>query len=157
MFDFNEPAFSTAALLRCIPGLSHEAFKAWVHRGSVRLSSGKHTGTRAPQHAVHRGSDVLQVATLFELARVGGLLSKAEYIWDVVRGRMLARQYGSNEPGANTAIFCLDDRGSLVMRMFRDEDGDEGANLDAPDAPSTFLVFRIDRFIDAMVRRMEAV
>lgn len=153
-FDFNAPQFSTATLLRVVGDLSHETYKQWVHRGVVTLSSGRGVGARGRQ-AIHRGTDVVQVACKHEMARIGFMPSKVDFVWGVVRGRMLARQFPSPvDRGPVTAILHPDEHGQLCGRIYSEASDD--ADLDNPAAPSAFMVYRVDRWLDVMVQRMQA-
>lgn|SRR5262249_40819041 len=94
-FDLNSAKFSTEELLSCLAVhygkpevLSQDAFKQWVNRGVISLSSRKRSGRGRP--AVHSGTDIIQVATIFELARQGILVRKARIVWKELSKLLIA-------------------------------------------------------------------
>jgi hypothetical protein len=153
MFNFDLPQFTTQEMLSCIPGLNHETFKQWLKRRVVLLSVGENIGSgRRP---LYRGSDVVQVAAIFELARQGLLVSKAKFICDVVRGRVIAKQTGlaAHVPNKIVCFFYLHPVSGDLMASTLSEDEEPDRNpLELADVQ---VVFAVDRFIDRIVGRME--
>jgi hypothetical protein len=158
-FDLEAPQFLTAELLACVPGLGGDAFKQWLQRRTVVLSAGENIGRgRKP---VYRGTDVIQVAAIYELTRQGMMASKATLAWQtVLQGRLIAWRTGlaMHDPPYGRGVFFAihPDTGELIAQEFS-EGVDEQTHLDHPDAPDVLILFRIDRFIVRMIERMQRV
>lgn len=157
-FDFDLPQFSTQELLACSPGLNHETYKQWLKRNSVQLSVGESIGKgRRPQY---RGFDVVQVALKHALSSHGEFFTKSHFIWHLVQGRLIARQTGlaAMSPGPMSAFFYIHPLSGELMQLIISEtaDGDPEA-INRPEVPDLHLFFRIDRFIDRVVERMQRV
>jgi hypothetical protein len=157
-FDLGIAQFDTQEMLACIPGLSHKTYRQWVERGVVLLSTGPTIGRG--RRALFRGTDVIQVAFFHEMARQGMYVSKSKFMWGVVNGAMLKRQFPPVGYKPNSAaMFSLHpETGELLYRLVHEDSPDEDpAGLNRPDAPDFVLLFRTDRFIDRMIRQMEQV
>jgi hypothetical protein len=156
--DFDLPQFSTQELLACSPGLNHDTFKQWLKRRVVSLSVGEEIGRgRRP---MYRGYDVAQVALRHELSNFGVLAHKFGFIWQVVRGRLIARHTGlaSLNPGPISAFFHIHpDSGELMFMQFSESSGEGSDAIDEKSIPDLHLLIRIDRFFDRLIERMERV
>lgn len=157
-FDFDLPQFNTQQLLACSPGLNHETFKQWLKRDAVLLSVGSEIGRgRRP---LYRGVDVLQVALRHDLTSYGAFTTKFRFIWDLVNGRIIARQTGliAINPGPISTFLHLHPRsGELMALTVSESDEQDPIAINEKDVPDLHLFLRIDRFIDRMVERMERV
>lgn len=157
-FDFDLPQFATQELLACAPGLNHDTFKQWLKRRAVSLSVGENIGRgRRP---LYRGSDVVQVALRHELSNFGTFSYKFNFIWQMVHGRIIARQTGlaAFTPGSLSAFFYLDPHSFQLMQIVVSEESDDAPDgINEKSVPDLHLFFRVDRFIDRIVERMERV
>jgi len=153
--DWNAPVGGAAELLACVPGLKPATLAQWQSRDKITRRGAGHGGRATVWHA----HDALEVATLCELARLGVLLDNAAYVWSAVRAELIGRQCGTSRRKEPCALFTLDAAGETVVRIFdeADETGEDGPELDRPDAPTTFLVLRIGRLKDARAVRIAAV
>ncbi|MFO1126349.1 MAG: hypothetical protein U1E25_14465 [Methylocystis sp.] len=154
MFDFDAQQFSTQQLLACSPGLNHETFRQWLRRGVISMSVELGSGKRP----LYRGHDVLQVALRHELTNFGVFAHKFHFIWQVaVRPRVVSRQIGMSDSRISV-FFWIDPRSCELMLAQLSETGDANSErLDAESVPDAHLFFRVDRFIDHVVQRMERV
>lgn len=151
--DFLDIAdFTASDVLACVPGLGRDAFGQWVKRGVVSLSnSGRGRGPKANYSA----SDIVQVATIYEIARQGILASKAAIIWQmVVYPQLLTRRYGLGMSDAVAFLHIHPDTDELMAAVYSRENPPPEDHLDAPGAPDVFVIFQVDRFISRMFGRM---
>lgn len=149
--------FTTQELLACVPGLSLEVLKVWLNRGNVVLSD--RTPVGKGKRRAYSAEDVLQVAAIFEMVRQGLMVSKSLIVWQVVQGRLRGLEFGlgTTPVGSASALFCLHPvTGELVARSF-DETQDDPLGLNDEDAPDFAVLFRMDRFIERVCARMDAV
>jgi hypothetical protein len=156
-FDLEVPQFLTAELLACVPGLGGDAFKQWLQRRTVVLSTGENIGRgRKP---VYRGTDVIQVAAIHELTRQGMMASRATLAWQMAiapRLRNWRTSHAMHQPPYNRSVFFgLDPQtDELIAKEFSEGIDDP---LDHPDAPNVLILFRTDRFIIRMIERMQKI
>jgi hypothetical protein len=168
-FDLEEPRFTPAETLACVPGLGVDAFKQWIQRRTVTLSARE--SAKRGRTPLYRGTDVIQVAAIHELTRQGMMASKATLAWQtVLRGRLIAWRTGlaiHDPPYGRSVFFWLHPETDELMAQdisendASDSDGSEdvdaGNRLNHPDAPDVMIMFRVDRFIVRMIERMQKV
>jgi hypothetical protein len=149
--DWRAPVGRSAKVLRCIPTLNPETFKKWRQRDKFSRRGA------TPQGTVWHAHDVLEIAAAAEVSGLSMLHSKQYFIWLQVQKRMFAREHPMpRETYDHAFALYLDAIGSLCCREFRESDP-SGLNLDHPEAPESFVVFRVDRFIDRIAARIAAV
>ena len=151
----DEPSFSRQQMLACVPGLSEEVFKQWIIRGVVAFTDDAPIGKG--RRRLYTAADVIQVATLHEMSRQGIMVSKAVFVWHIVRGRLIALSlpHLAGELGHAVALAIHPTTGELVSRSFIE--GDASFDLNDDDAPDVLVLFRVDRFIARVLARMDAL
>jgi hypothetical protein len=158
-FDFNHPQFTTQQLLSCCPELPHDTFKQWLKRRVLLLSMGPEIGSgRRP---LYTGSDVVQVALRHQLAPWGVFATKFNVVWQLVQGRIISRRsrFASISPGPSAVFMHIDPvSGDLMAIAISESDNDQSdLAMDKDEVPDFHMLFRMDRFLDRMVQRMERV
>ena len=123
--------FTTAQLLE-VADLPHPAFKAWVRRGHLHLSSGDNPGTG--NRRLHDATDVLQAAVLVQLGLVGVGPERAALVW-----RMLVIP-NLHRPECRLLFGPRPDGSDLDFRVVLDGQDD---GLDQDDAPAAFAGLNI--------------
>jgi len=115
--NWDAPVGGSKEMLACIPGLTMVTLHQWQRRDhTVRRGSGQ--GRAIMWHA----SDVLEFAARYVVSRFGLLQSKFPFMWPVIRGAMLARQFPT--PGDNrdrTHAFWLDAGGRLQSETLTED------------------------------------
>lgn len=151
----DDPRFSRQQMLACVPGLSEEVFKQWIVRSVVAFTDDAPMGKG--RRRLYTPADVIQVATLHEMARQGIMVSKAVLVWHLVRGRLIALAHPplAGELGYAVALAIHPTTGELVSRTFIEGEAPFDPNDD--DAPDVMVLFRVDRFIARMRDRMDAI
>lgn len=151
----DEPSFTRQQMLACVPGLSEEVFKQWIIRGIVFFTDDAPMGKG--RRRLYTPADVIQVATLHEMSRQGIMVSKAVFVWHIVRGRLIALAHPplAGELGYSTALAIHPTTGELISRTFIE--GEAAFDLNDDDAPDVLVLFRVDRFIARMLARMDAI
>lgn len=151
----DEPSFTRQQMLACVPGLSEEVFKQWIIRGIVSFTDDAPMGKG--RRRLYTPADVIQVATLHEMSRQGIMVSKAVFVWHIVRGRLIALAHPplAGELGYSAALAIHPTTGELVSRTFIEGEAAFDPNDDA--APDVLVLFRVDRFIARMLARMDAI
>lgn len=156
-FDFDMPRFSTQQLLACAPGLTHNTFKQWLNRDALSLSDGLDIGRG--KRPTYRGTDAVQVALRHELSGNGLVQEKFGYIWQLVAARMRTRwtPLGALQKGPVAYFLYLHPlSGELHTRPVCESEPGSLAT-DSEDVPNFHLYFRVDRFLDRLIERMERV
>jgi hypothetical protein len=156
-FDLELPQFTPAELLACAPGLGMDTFKQWIQRQTVVMST--RDSVKRGRTPMYRGTDVIQVAAIYELTRQGMMASKAALAWQTaIQGRLIAWRSGGamRDPpyGVGVYFWLRPETDELIPQPFS-EDGDDPLNH--PDAPDALMLFRTDRFILRMIERMQKV
>lgn len=134
-----------------------DTFKQWIQRQTVMLSN--RDSVRRGRTPVYRGTDVIQVAAIFELTQQGMMTSKAALAWQTaIQGRLIAWRSGlaMHDPpyGVGVYFWLRPETDELIAQPFS-EGGDDP--LEHPDAPDVLILFRTDRFILRMIERMQKV
>ena len=155
--DWTAPVGGIAELLACVPGLTANTVAQWQHRDRLGRR-GKGRGKAVTYHA----EDVLEIATRFEVSRLGLLPQYGAEIWAAVRGVMLTRQHPvEGAPTDQAIIFAREPGGQVKFRPFYESAPSNhpvhGSGINWPDAPDTFMMMRTGRFVDNMAARIAAV
>lgn len=156
-FDFNMPRFNTQQLLACAPGLTHNTFKQWLTRDAVRLSAGLDIGRgKRPQY---RGIDAAQVALRHALSGHGLVQEKFAYVWMQVETRIRTRwtPLGSLKKQPMAVFLYLHPLSGELHSREVCEAEPRSLVTDSNEVPEFHLYFRVDRFLDRLVERMERV
>jgi hypothetical protein len=150
-----EPRFTRQQMLACVPGLSKEVFKQWIIRGLVSFADDAPVGKG--RRRLYSEVDVMEVATLHEMARQGIMVSKAVFVWHLVRGRIIAMMHPplAVELGHTIALTIHPTTGELLSRVFLE--GEPAFDPADDDAPDVMVIFRVDRFIWRLTERMNAI
>jgi hypothetical protein len=150
--DWDAPVGSTSKLLACIPGLKENTLHKWMQRDKL-CRRGDGNGVRT-----WFGRDVAEVATVYELGRLGILHDKVFTVWMYVQGRLARRTHPGSAPESPVSVLlALDAGGHLVARPVAEDGSDDGGGMDRPDAPNIFVVFRVDQMLDRLAARIASV
>ncbi|MBL6082492.1 hypothetical protein JMJ56_31490 [Belnapia sp. T18] len=148
------PLFPRGQALDMIPGLGVCNFGSWVKARIVTPMEASRGKGRAASYSPH---DIIQFATIHELARQGFPLRCARLVWlTVVLPRLMERCHRPDDPADMAALLVPHAAsGEVVHRPLRESGGDAG--LDHPKAPNVFTVFRVDAHLDFYAARISAV
>lgn len=125
---------STSEILRAT-GLAAALFHQWVNRNHISLTTGR---PGAGNHREHTFGDVVQVAVVAELSRLGVPPSRGRLIW-LLHLRPWVELPGAIDPNACLLIGPSRAGSDHIVRPVSDL-SDMG--LDRADAPTAFIVFR---------------
>jgi hypothetical protein len=157
MFDFDTPQFTTQELLACVPGLTHDGFKQWLKRNVLLLTV--HDEIGRGKRPKYRGIDVVQVAFAYEIANNSAVpLYHFKSLWFVISGAINGVQFGLRQPNDLTYFFYTD-RVTEELKYIggSSENPPPEDAFDGPEVPDTMTMFRVDRFIGRMVKRLERI
>lgn len=134
--------YSTPELLT-VTRVSGSLFKQWIDRGHLSLSSGAPgTGNRRQ----HTSRDVLQVAVLAELARLGVPPNRGKLVWLLAVAPALAVPGG---PPPTVLLAPREDGSDHDIRVVHGDD----YGLDAPGAPAAFVALRLSVLVQRIEQR----
>ena len=139
--------FTTPELL-AITGVSNSVFSQWLNRKHLVLSSGESPGKGNAW--LHTPRDVLQVAVVAALTRLGVPLGRAKLVW------FMAVAPAVDVPGGPAPTILLAPRPDGSDHDIRVVHGND-YGLDAPDAPTAFIALRVELVARRVGERMDLI
>jgi len=154
--DLDKQQFTVQDVLACCPRLEQETFRNWRDREIVILTAPDNPGRgRRP---LFTGRDIIQVAAINGLVRLGMMVGKASIAWAMtLRPRLIQLDMGTaSDAGAGLALFHDHPITGELMGLMTSFNQDCPA-LEDDDGPANLIMVLFDKEVFQTIKKLESI